>query len=262
MDNKLKQILRKNRVIIWIYRLFKTIAVFPLKFTSFKVLQLSNFPLKDLFNPKKTSLLKTVVPYTKAGYPRLSNVYNLAKEIEEKKIVGSFVECGTWKGGCSAIMGAIANRYGTQRKTWYLDSFEGMPEPSEKDGSDTDEIAGDVLLASQKDVEELVFDKLKLPRENNIIVKGWFENTIPQIKDKIGSIAILRMDADWYEATKFCLEQLYDKVVQGGYVIFDDYGRWQGCKQAVDEFFKARDNHPRFQYIGNYGARVMYFKKV
>jgi O-methyltransferase len=52
----------------------------------------------------------------------------------------------------------------------------------------------------------------------------------------MGEIAILRLDNDWYESTKFCLEKLYDKVIDGGIIIIDDYGHWVGAKRAVDEF--------------------------
>jgi hypothetical protein len=45
-----------------------------------------------------------------------------------------------------------------------------------------------------------------------------------------------RLDSQWYESTKICLEKLYDKVVDGGTIIIDDYGHWVGCKNAVDEF--------------------------
>jgi hypothetical protein len=155
----------------------------------------------------------------------------------------------------------VAHEHGDKRTTWYFDSFEGMPKPAPEDGKDTAEIEGDALKASVSDVEELIFTKLKLLKEKNRIVKGWFQDTIPGVKNEIGPIAILRMDADWYEATKFCLDQLFDQVVPGGYFIFDDYSRWQGCKKAVDEFLEKRGLHPTFQYIGTYGLRVMYFKK-
>ena len=47
---------------------------------------------------------------------------------------------------------------------------------------------------------------------------------------------MLRLDGDWYESTKICLEKLYDKVVVGGVIIIDDYGHWVGAKNATDEF--------------------------
>lgn len=263
----IKDQLRKSRFAINTYRKIKNSLVFPLRFTSFGVLQLQNMPLKDLLNPKKTSLMKVVTPYTKNGYPRLTNVYDLAMRMEQNKIPGSFIECGTWKGGCCAVMGAVANSFGTGRKTWYMDSFEGMPDPSEHDGEGTEGISGDVLRASVEDVEELIFEKLALPRDKNVIVRGWFEDTLPRYKNEIGQIALMRLDADWYEPTKVILDELYDQVVPGGYLIFDDYGRWQGCKKAVDDFFVRRGINPKLQFVGNlggaYGDRLapMYFQK-
>jgi hypothetical protein len=64
------------------------------------------------------------------------------------------------------------------------------------------------------------------------------------MKDKIPeitSIAILRIDCDWYASTKICLETFYDRVRPGGVIIVDDYGGYDGCRKAVDEFFIARN---------------------
>ena len=49
-------------------------------------------------------------------------------------------------------------------------------------------------------------------------------------------IALLRIDADWYEPTKCILENLAKYVVPGGLLIFDDYYTWEGCTVAVNEF--------------------------
>lgn len=268
MFQKLKSKMQESRTCVATYRVLKNALVYPLQFTSFKTLQPHKVPLRDFFDRKKTWLIAAVKPYTKNGYRRLANVYDLAMDIEKRNVPGAFIECGVYKGGCCAIMGAVANRYGNRRKTWYLDSFEGMPKtPSPFDGSGTDEIAGDVLLASEKDVEELVFEKLRLPRESNIIVKGWFEEVLPRIKQEIGPIALLRLDADWYEATVLILNELYDQIVPGGYLIFDDYARWEGCKKAVDDFLKQRNLQPEIHFIGRtHGAFAsplapMYFQK-
>ena len=64
--------------------------------------------------------------------------------------------------------------------------------------------------------------------------QGLVEQTIPaQAPDRI---AILRLDTDWYESTRHELEHLYHRLSPGGVLIIDDYGHWDGARQAVDEF--------------------------
>jgi hypothetical protein len=72
------------------------------------------------------------------------------------------------------------------------------------------------------------------------IRQGWFQETLPVAKHEIGPIAVLRLDGDWYDSTKVCLENLYDLVTVGGFVLIDDYGYWEGCRRAVDEFLASR----------------------
>ncbi|HXI69239.1 MAG TPA: TylF/MycF/NovP-related O-methyltransferase [Verrucomicrobiae bacterium] len=67
-------------------------------------------------------------------------------------------------------------------------------------------------------------------------LKGWFQETMPKDSSQISQIAILRLDGDWYDSTRVCLEFLYDKVVPGGFVIIDNYGAYEGCRKAVAEF--------------------------
>ena len=96
-------------------------------------------------------------------------------------------------------------------------------------------------------------------RINVIIVKGWFQDTLILNQIRIGPIALLRIDGDWYESTKVCLECLFDNVANGGYVIIDDYGFFPGCRKAVDEFLASRGL--KVQFIPVDYSRV-YFKKV
>lgn len=96
-------------------------------------------------------------------------------------------------------------------------------------------------LGYEEKVRELLFKKLKLDNKVIHLVKGWFNDTLPIHKNDIGKIALLHLDCDWYESVKICLEELYDSVIEGGFIFIDDYGHWRGCKKAVDEFIKERD---------------------
>ncbi len=79
--------------------------------------------------------------------------------------------------------------------------------------------------------------------------KGWFQNTVPAKAEEIKQIAILRLDGDWYASTKVCMDFLFEKVVEGGFVIIDDYGAYEGCKKAVDEFLQAKGLSPFLHHV-------------
>ncbi|MBN2368649.1 class I SAM-dependent methyltransferase [Candidatus Woesearchaeota archaeon] len=200
----------------------------------------------DLFNFRKLWLFWKVRDYTMLGFAKLSNIYELSKLAEKRNIKGAFVECGTYKGGGVAVMAYNSHMAGSKRKIWLFDSFEGLPEPTKDDGKRVMSIYGknakdaDMCIASVEDVKEIFFRILKLDKKNVEIRKGWFNDTLPKARKEIGDIAILRLDSDWYESEKCCLENLYDNVVKGGFVILDDYNTWAGSKKALDEFLKKR----------------------
>jgi len=80
-----------------------------------------------------------------------------------------------------------------------------------------------------------------------------FQDTFPSVRT--GDIALLHIDADWYESVKLCLERFYDSVQPGGFVVIDDYGHWEGCKKATDEFLRNRSldvTLTRVDYTGRY----------
>ncbi len=166
-------------------------------------------------------------------------VFKASKEIE-----GAFVECGVARGGCSAVMALIARDECKGRETWMFDSFEGLPHQTDKDGiqkpirhknREANDLAKGYCLGTQREVAQWIYGTLKLKPIDVTMIKGWFQDTLPNFKKDVGPIAALRLDGDWYESTKCCLENLYGNVVKGGYVIIDDY-QLAGCKLAVDEF--------------------------
>jgi O-methyltransferase len=106
---------------------------------------------------------------------------------------------------------------------------------------------------------QLLEGAINYPKEFIHYHVGWFQDAIPADHQDIGPIAILRLDGDWYASTKVCLEYLFDKVVKGGIVIIDDYGTYDGCRRAVDEFMKAKDVHA---YLGSIDSDCRFFVKL
>ena len=204
-------------------------------------MRIRDIPLRDLLNIRKTNLLVRVQPYTLLSYHRLSKLYEKATFLERKQINGSFVECGVYNGGSAGIIAAVA-RHNRNRHIWLFDSWEGLPKPAESDVSYTGSAGEEgMCLGYEEKVRELLFTNLRLDDCNIHLIRGWFNKTIHPCKSDIGAIALLHLDCDWYESVKFCLEELYDNVVKGGFIFIDDYGHWEGCRRAVDEFIEGRN---------------------
>lgn len=146
------------------------------------------------------------------------------------------------------MMALVSKQLGAVSRTkWLFDSFEGLPDPTEKDyrngqvGEVIRPIGRGECLGTIEQVQELMFKKLALPQGEVQLVKGWFQDTVPTHREKVGPIAILRLDGDWYESTKIPLENFYGQVVPGGYVIIDDYATCFGARKATDEFRLEND---------------------
>ncbi len=208
--------------------------------------------------------IKIIRKNTMTTYINLVMLYQQVVFCEKHLIIGDYVECGVWKGGSIGLMALGNMKYGKTRRNLHLfDSFEGICLPDDsKDGEKALREVNPFLMKNAKvngklepikgfydsfggngtvqDNVMLLEENIKYPSDYIHYHKGWFQDTLPLIKTQIERIAILRLDGDWYSSTKICLENLYDKVVIGGFIIIDDYGCYEGCKRAVDEFIEAR----------------------
>jgi O-methyltransferase len=179
-------------------------------------------------------------PNSLIAVPWLKALDRRARELDRNGIPGDFVECGVYRGGSAAVLGAALGRSRLPRKLWLFDSFQGLPGPTEVDGPSAPPLAGD-LVGDQRSVWQLL-RKVGTPMDRVRIVPGWFHETLPG--ETIDRVALLHIDADWYESVKLCLERFFDRVEAGGIIITDDYDCWPGAKFAVDEFARGRALQP------------------
>jgi O-methyltransferase len=198
--------------------------------------------------PSLSGMIDRVRPYSMVHTEELVRLAFAVEDVLRAGIPGQFVECGTWRGGASFLMAAILERRRAdpRRRVWMFDSFEGLPQAADIDGASAKRwqqaVDGpgyfDNCTASMEDVRRAASDLGVSDRVE--IGQGWFDRTLPATRERIGQIALLRLDGDWYESTKCCLEHLYDQVAPGGYIILDDYLTWDGCAIAVHEFLGSR----------------------
>jgi hypothetical protein len=203
------------------------------------------------FSNFEKEVVEKVKSHTMTNPERIVSLIRAVEYIEKNDIEGSVVECGVWKGGSMmAALLALKNKNNTNREAYLFDTYEGMSEPKDYDQSYRNESAIEAYKAKSEywnrikclsNIEEVHFNvaSTEYPAQNIHFVKGKVEDTIPDVLPN--KIAILRLDTDWYESTLHELQHLYPKLVEGGVLIIDDYGHWQGCRKAVDEYFEAHN---------------------
>lgn len=219
--------------------------------------------LADL-SPSDRQIIQRVSPFTMTSLERRASLLGAVDHIVKHRISGDIVECGVWRGGSMmAIALALMARGDTSRHLYLYDTFEGMSEPTEHDKALSGELAQAQLERTDREhplwaVAGLEDVKANLastgyPAERIHYVQGKVEDTIPATLPK--QIALLRLDTDWYESTRHELQHLYPLLAKHGPLIIDDYGHWQGARQAVDEYF-ANAAEPVFLHRVDYTARL------
>jgi len=211
----------------------------------------------------------------------LYNTYSLCSDVLQSGIAGNFVETGVAAGGQIVMMKqALIDKGDSSRLIFACDSFEGIPMPTNRD----DQMAGirylrpeeiplqpnpneyDKFLKSSGATVHSLDDFMRniinsgVGMSQIVPIQGWFEHTMPSVKQKLGveGISILRLDGDNYSSTHVVLENLFDYVNVGGYVIIDDWAL-EGCRSACEEFFSKKKIKPILENV--YNATVKYFKK-
>ena len=233
-----------------------------------KYLSSENFPPD--FDQDAIDTILRVSSFTQTSPERLFTLCEAIRYIVANNISGDIVECGVWKGGSiMAIAYTLIQLSEGDRNLYLFDTFEGMTEPSDKDISNAGEYASDLLKRSKKEdrksiwcysnIEEVRASVLSTGYSDDKIhfIKGKVEDTIPEQAPKL--ISLLRLDTDWYESTRHELIHLFPRIAPFGVIIIDDYGHWQGVRQAVDEYIRENNIQillNRVDYTGRIGIVI------
>ena len=164
------------------------------------------------------------------GYP--TRLALLERAIELAPAKGLVLEFGVYKG---RSINLIASRM-PERTIYGFDSFAGSPEP----WLYRRHAFGDV-------------EGLPPVRENCVLVKGCFAETLPRFLKRSGEpCAFIHIDSDLYSSAKVILEHLEDRIVAETVILFDEFFNYPGWKngehRAFHEFV-ARTG-VEFKYIG------------
>lgn len=196
--------------------------------------------------PWQREIVSKVRPFSMTSAERLLATINAVQYIVKADIPGAIVECGVWRGGQMMAAALVLKELGVERELVLFDTFQGMTEPGERDRDIAGAEASKIFRAHshRKQGEGWCEASLEDVRTNMAstgytaarihYVKGPVEDTIP-LRAPV-AIALLRLDTDWYASTLHEFTHLYPRVSPRGVVAVDDYGHWQGARQAADEY--------------------------
>jgi len=201
------------------------------------------------FTSQEREIVEFARQFTMTKEPtRIYPIVNAAAYVARQKIPGSIVECGVWRGGMMvAAARTLLSLAVTNRDIYLFDTFAGMSPPTNKD---VDSRGNEAIIEfnqapkTQNGVVDWCYASLEdvtanmhatgYPKERIHFIKGKVEETLPAAAPE--TISILRLDTDWYESSKHEMVHLFPRLQSEGILILDDYGFWQGSRQATDEY--------------------------
>lgn len=206
--------------------------------------------------------------FTRVPEARLIFAFEMVTRANQDRVEGDIVEAGVYRGGASMAMALAQRRFGTSRRLWLYDTFEGLPPPnSPKDDTRAKVLYSRIANSSLPAVEltkmgavqgkwnyaslpEVRSNMLSTgyPPEQLRFIQGKVEDTLQNAVNLPDKIAVLRLDTDWYESTKAELDVLFRRLQPGGLLFIDDYCAWQGSRTATDEFFQT-ESRDHFQLV-------------
>lgn len=200
--------------------------------------------LDKLYNLRAAAFSSTAVaairPFTLLTKERLWNLSDMARRVNNEKIAGDYVECGTCRGGSGALLASFAKDEGWGRQVFLLDSFQGHPKARNNapDAAEASKWTG-TMAASTADVRAALESVGAMNPDKVHILSGWFEDSLPGISAQ--KVALAHIDCDFYDPVLFCLNTLDPRLTSGGFFVVDDYFYYEGCRLAVDKFLKNHE---------------------
>ena len=223
------------------------------------------------YAPELERTIRQVRRYTMTSPRRIAALCDSVEYAVRAEVPGAIVECGVWKGGSMMAAALTLLRVGASDRDLYLfDTFAGMPPPAEEDTPSAYDGYHPMRHWRRRQHAEghstwhhVPAAKVRAavlstgyPAERVHLVEGRVEDTLPGAAPS--EIAVLRLDTDWYASTKHEMEHLYPRLSPGGALILDDYGHYEGARQAVDEYLAARGERlllSRIDYTGRVAVK-------
>jgi O-methyltransferase len=219
-----------------------------------------------------SEILARCLPYTCVGEARLAAWIADIRAALESNIQGHIIECGVLNGGCVfAASMVLADHLADHpddsgRKVFAFDTFAGMTPPGPLDVDHAGQSAAGILASTPRGEGYWCEAAIQRFLENAAAchcppnfqcVPGDILKTLPAAAPS--AIAALRLDLDWHDTTAHALRHLASRLSPGAPIHIDDYGHWNGARQATDAWLATRPDLA-IRHIDYTGIRIVNVK--
>lgn len=177
--------------------------------------------LRPHFDAPARDIITDVASRTVSSQDKLFALILATRYVVAEDVPGDVAECAVWRNGSLQAVGRVLSTMHDEGRRLHRFSVGGG-------GDAREEQAG---------------------RFGVVDHVGAIEQTIPSEAPE--RVAILRLDLDSYESMSHALDHLYPRVSPGGVVLIDDYGWWEGARDAVDDYFKGTGQHLFLAPVGS-----------
>lgn len=151
------------------------------------------------------------------------------------KLPGDFVECGVFQGFYSAVLLRYLDFAASEKRMWLYDSFSGLSEDysTEKERK----VVGGAYEDRPSWYEDVCKRFEMYP--NVEVIRGIVPDVLRESAPE--TIAMLHLDMNAGAAEVAALDALFDRVVEGGFVLLDDFGRFETSElhHGLEEWLNA-----------------------
>ena len=182
---------------------------------------------KELVEQFKTNTIKIQTAVCWIYYVAIATViFNIPKSRQ-----GDIIECGSWKGGSSAILSLICNKVG--RKLIVADSFEGIPADDNKEGHFYTHLS--VLGYYEKGMYDGTLPEVKknIKKYGKIrtcrFIKGFYKDSLKNFKFPL---VFAFLDVDLRSSLEDSVKYLWPHLLDNSYIYTDD-----SCDMDVVKFW-------------------------
>lgn len=183
-------------------------------------------------------LAKYPVTSDQLSRPALLVVLRELEKVLAQDVSGDVTEFGCYIGTASLFIRRLLDAYGSTKKYYAYDSFEGLPQKTIQDtnAAGTDFKAGGLAVSKKQFLQEFKKAGLQPP----ITHKAWF-NALSN-EQLPSQISFAFLDGDFYGSILISLQLVWPRLAPGAAVVIDDYGReaLPGVELAVLDFFQPQ----------------------